>query len=54
MNRLQGKVAIITGGNAGIGEAIAKLFADDVVEVLGAWGEAPERVVNRHHADAFL
>ena len=27
MNRLSGKVSVITGGNAGIGEAIAKAFA---------------------------
>jgi len=37
MNRLAGKVAIVTGGNTGIGRAVALAYADEGADVAAAW-----------------
>ena len=37
MNRLSGKVAIVTGGNTGIGRAVALAYADEGADVAVAW-----------------
>ncbi|BFU95186.1 MAG: 2-(S)-hydroxypropyl-CoM dehydrogenase [Nitrospira sp.] len=48
MNRMLGKVAVITGGNAGIGEAVAKRAADEggLVVITGRRQVELERVVH--------
>ncbi|HTE82550.1 MAG TPA: SDR family NAD(P)-dependent oxidoreductase, partial [Reyranella sp.] len=48
MNRLEGKVAVITGAGSGIGRASAKLFATEgakvvVAEIDATLGEASAR-----------
>ena len=47
MKRLDGKVTIVTGGNAGIGEAVARLFVREgaAVTITGRRKEELDRVV---------
>jgi 3-oxoacyl-[acyl-carrier protein] reductase len=37
MNRLAGKIALVTGGNTGIGRAVALAYADEGADVAIAW-----------------
>jgi NAD(P)-dependent dehydrogenase (short-subunit alcohol dehydrogenase family) len=48
--RLKGKTAIVTGGGAGIGRAVAELYAREgasvaIAEIVGASGEAVARMI---------
>jgi len=48
MGRLAGKIAIVTGAASGIGEASARLFAEEGAQVLAV--DRPESVIETVHA----
>src|SRR5579871_1877037 len=48
MDRLKGKIAIVTGAASGIGAASAKLFADEGAQVLAV--DRPESAIATAHA----
>ena len=62
MNRLENKIAVVTGANSGVGAAIAKLFAAETamavttkaVQLFGGYGYTRDYPVERMMRDAKI
>ena len=50
MNRLRGQVALVTGGNTGIGRAVSLAFAAEGADVAVAWLERQAEAESLTHA----